>query len=59
MNVILKKRLDVEYKPIIKEADIMAQDMEFKAFYKGGDIEYLEPWEAKSKFTRYFNIYLT
>lgn len=59
MDVILEKyQLNRDSHAIIKEADIMAQEQEFNAFYKGGDISYLSPWEARSTFMRYFYIFL-
>lgn len=59
MAVIMQKyRLNEDYKSIIKEADVLAQEMEFSAFYQGGHIAYLSPWESKSKFMRYFYIFL-
>jgi len=59
MSVILKKySLDVEMLPIIKEADKLAQRLEYEAFYKNGPMRYWSPDAARLKFMNHFYIYL-
>lgn len=59
MAVVMKKyQLNPDMIPMIKEADVQAQKVEYNAFYGDGHLPKMSPESAKSNFMRYYYIYL-
>tara|TARA_R110002050_G_scaffold69507_2_gene150322 strand:+ start:8073 stop:8615 length:543 start_codon:yes stop_codon:yes gene_type:complete len=59
MGVILERySLDPTSMVIIKEYDILAQEMEYNAFYKNGEIKYLSPEESRLAFLKSYYRYM-
>jgi len=65
ITAIIYKRFGIEYpskrKPEIKKYDILAQQIEYDKFYKGGvqDMLYFSPEDARKRFLIYFNRFMS